>query len=143
VQPALGCYVQFTGGLAGDRRCHKMCRRARRGKHSAATGASCIGPLHYVAMCLVSAESAAAVACVCRRMMGAARSDERYSGSTQEVFTRLAEKAGYQVIVPQVGRTCWTAALVQHDDHMCLQLQCIRTAQISQSGSIKWGTVLA
>jgi hypothetical protein len=38
------------------------------------------------------------------RMMGPARGDDRYSGSTLEVFTRLAEKAGYQVIVPQVGR---------------------------------------
>ncbi|WIA33444.1 hypothetical protein OEZ86_006576 [Tetradesmus obliquus] len=35
------------------------------------------------------------------RMMGPARGDDRYSGSTLEVFTRLAEKAGYQVIVPQ------------------------------------------
>lgn len=36
------------------------------------------------------------------RMMGAARGDAAYKGSTLEVFTRLANKAGYQVIVPQV-----------------------------------------
>lgn len=36
------------------------------------------------------------------RMMGAARGDADYKGSTLEVFTRLANKAGYQVIVPQV-----------------------------------------
>jgi hypothetical protein len=35
-------------------------------------------------------------------MMGAARGDAEYKGSTLEVFTRLANKAGYQVIVPQV-----------------------------------------
>lgn len=37
------------------------------------------------------------------RMMGAARGDAEYRGSTLEVFTRLANKAGYQVIVPKVG----------------------------------------
>jgi D-lactate dehydrogenase len=36
------------------------------------------------------------------RMMGASRGDSEYKGSTLEVFTRLAEKAGYQVIVPKV-----------------------------------------
>lgn len=36
-------------------------------------------------------------------MMGAARGDDGYTGSTLDVFTRLAEKAGYQVIVPEVG----------------------------------------
>lgn len=36
------------------------------------------------------------------RMMGPARGDTKYSGTTQEVFTRLANKAGYQVIVPEV-----------------------------------------
>lgn len=36
------------------------------------------------------------------RMMGAARGDKEYEGSTLEVFTRLANKAGYQVIVPKV-----------------------------------------
>lgn len=36
------------------------------------------------------------------RMMGAARGDTEYKGSTLDVFTRLANKAGYQVIVPQV-----------------------------------------
>lgn len=36
------------------------------------------------------------------RMMGAARGDTEYKGSTLEVFTRLANKAGYQVIVPKV-----------------------------------------
>eukprot|EP00879_Flechtneria_rotunda_P006313 GHRR01006635.1.p1 GENE.GHRR01006635.1~~GHRR01006635.1.p1 ORF type:complete len:789 (+),score=273.08 GHRR01006635.1:1646-4012(+) len=35
------------------------------------------------------------------RMMGAARGDNRYKGSTLEVFGRLAGKAGYQVIVPE------------------------------------------
>jgi hypothetical protein len=35
-------------------------------------------------------------------MMGPARGDTKYSGTTQEVFTRLANKAGYQVIVPEV-----------------------------------------
>jgi len=37
------------------------------------------------------------------RMMGAARGDTAYKGSTLEVFTRLANKAGYQVIVPKVS----------------------------------------
>lgn len=37
------------------------------------------------------------------RMMGAARGDDSYKGSTLEVFTRLAHKSGYQVIVPQVS----------------------------------------
>lgn len=37
------------------------------------------------------------------RMMGAARGDDSYKGSTLEVFTRLANKSGYQVIVPQVS----------------------------------------
>lgn len=37
------------------------------------------------------------------RMMGAARGDTEHNGSTLEVFTRLANKAGYQVIVPKVG----------------------------------------
>jgi D-lactate dehydrogenase len=36
------------------------------------------------------------------RMMGAARGDDDYKGSTLDVFTRLANKAGYQVIVPKV-----------------------------------------
>lgn len=41
------------------------------------------------------------------RMMGAARGDTAYKGSTLEVFTRLANKAGYQVIVPKhVDRLC-------------------------------------
>jgi hypothetical protein len=49
-------------------------------------------------------------------MMGAARGDADYKGSTLEVFTRLANKAGYQVIVPQVratGRTwvSWVAVI--------------------------------
>eukprot|EP00878_Enallax_costatus_P006622 GHUV01006940.1.p1 GENE.GHUV01006940.1~~GHUV01006940.1.p1 ORF type:complete len:990 (+),score=266.56 GHUV01006940.1:206-3175(+) len=35
------------------------------------------------------------------RMMGAARGDANYSGSTLEVFTNIAHKAGYQVIVPE------------------------------------------
>eukprot|EP00775_Hariotina_reticulata_P013456 gene13456-13582_t len=35
------------------------------------------------------------------RMMGPARGDTKYTGTTQEVFTRLANKAGYQVIVPE------------------------------------------
>jgi hypothetical protein len=35
------------------------------------------------------------------RMMGAMRGDAAYSGSTAEVFTRLAHKAGYEVIIPQ------------------------------------------
>jgi hypothetical protein len=45
-------------------------------------------------------------------MMGAARGDVEYKGSTLEVFTRLANKAGYQVIVPQV-RTLQLLASLQ------------------------------
>ncbi|KAF6261185.1 glycolate dehydrogenase [Scenedesmus sp. NREL 46B-D3] len=41
------------------------------------------------------------------RMMGPARGDDCHSGSTLDVFTRLAGKAGYQVIVPQgVSELC-------------------------------------
>jgi hypothetical protein len=45
-------------------------------------------------------------------MMGASRGDDAYKGSTLDVFTRLANKAGYQVIVPQVR--CATGSALLH-----------------------------